>query len=97
MLQLCDRAHAKGLSLLFTSVIDGNTAASRFCERRGFAFRASILEGEAEMCLHIQAGVVHFVDQRVQWRALACPGILPALMLFFTGQCQLGHQIPDFR
>ncbi len=34
---------------MFTSVIDGNTAASRLYESLGFAFTGRSIEGEEEM------------------------------------------------
>lgn len=49
MEKVFDWARAQGLPRVFTSVVDGNTSASRFYESLGFAFTGRSIEGEAEM------------------------------------------------
>ena len=53
MHQVFDWARARALPRLFTSVVAGNTAASRFYESLGFALTGRDIDGEAEMLRHL--------------------------------------------
>jgi diamine N-acetyltransferase len=53
MHKVFDWVREQGLPRLFTSVVDGNTAASRFYESLGFAFTGRSIDGEAEMRLEL--------------------------------------------
>ncbi len=62
MHQVFDWVRAQGLPQVFTSIVDGNTAASRFYESLGFAFTGRSIEGEAEMHLKFSGIARQFTE-----------------------------------